>query len=135
MGKRLRNTEGMAKTKPNSILKGHTAYFKQIANDIIMFVTFTSKKIARIANEAIETIELIVNIDPKAKPGAKSYVVPRKYVGKRSDLKGNEPNRRLSKKDEPTINYIFDTLPDIDYESANIKYKKYVKEQKSQNDK
>ena len=130
--KRLRYTKGFSRGKPGSIVEDHPLYYREIADRIIEFFSMTHDAIAHIMDQAIETIKLSCNIDPKAEPGDNSYIVPIKYIGTRDDIGSYDNSKRFAKKDEILANNFLDNSEGILYEPRNIEYKKYVKAKKKE---
>lgn len=129
MGKRLRKTTGISKSRKNSILFGHYVYFKQLVDNIILFVGITHSEVVKIMDDIINTVALNNNINPK-ETDKKSYIVPRVYKGKREDIGAYEKNLKLSQKDEIAVNNFIDSSIPLDYEIENKKYKQYQREHK-----
>lgn len=129
MGKRLRRTTGISKSRKNSILFGHYVYFKQLVDNIILFVGITHSEVVKIMDDIINTVALNNNINSK-EVDKKSYIVPRVYKGKRENIGTYENNLKLSQKDEIAVNNFIDSSIPLDYEIENKKYKQYQREHK-----
>lgn len=129
MGKRLRVKKGIARGKENSILSGHYVFFKQLVDDIILFISITHSEVVTIMDKVINTIALKNNINPNEK-NKKSFIVPSVYKGKREDIGAYNKNLRISNSDEDTVNDLITSLTPIDYATANKEYKQYQKTKK-----
>lgn len=109
---RQRSKYGFASTKviPNA---GHPALYRKKASDEIDYVTFTHSPIVydEKGNPIAVTIPLTSNINPKERGKSISYMYPKSYKGKRSQL-GKELNDfSLTKEDKEIVINGLNTLP------------------------
>lgn len=109
---RKRSKYGFASTKviPNA---GHPALYRKKTSDEIDYVTFTHSPIVydEKGNPIAVTIPLTSNINPKERGKSISYMYPKSYKGKRSQL-GKELNDfSLTKEDKEIVINGLNTLP------------------------
>ena len=124
---RKRRTKGFARTR-NYPLKNHPAFYKKLNDNYIEYVTFTHSEIVDFPEGKVKTEKLNVNInykDPKEK-GRNSYVVPRVYEGRRSDLNDELHDFRVNTSDRDLISGIFNNSKryKVNYTSNSKKKRK-----------
>lgn len=118
---RPRKKSGFADTKEYPH-RDHPANYRRLSQDNIEYVTFTHHPKVKIKDLEFDTIPLTSNIDPverKNNPDSKSYVYPRKFVGKRSALGKERTDLSLISSDKKIVDQLFVELP-----TENVRYSK-----------
>ena len=126
MGKNRSLKFGFARTKIYPHIR-HPAYYKRISKELdkVEYMTFTHHDEVNIDNEVIKTIPLDSNISPEERGKSKSYVFPKIYSGKRSELGKEIRDYNLTDKDRSTVLKLFEVLPKEEVSlSSNSKNKK-----------
>lgn len=126
--KKIKHSNGIA-TTGNKPFKNHPAGYKKSPggkDDEIIFQVFTHSEYVNELNTT--TFPLRDNIKPNEK--GTSHVVPKVYVGNRSQLNKNIKGAKLSKSNKDFINYLFEILPVVDVRNKNIQNTKRNKKQK-----
>lgn len=122
---RKRKSSGFADTKryPH---KGHPANYRRISNDKIEYLTFThTPDSVFIDNKEYYVLPLTSNISEKERKNSnnKSYVFPRRFVGKRSALGKEKSGYSLMLEDKIIVDNLFLTLPTTYVKYSNKKKK------------
>lgn len=118
---RPKRRSGFADTKKYPH-RDHPANYRHLSQDNIEYITFTHHSKVKIKDIEFDTIPLNSNIDPverKNNPNNKSYVYPKKFVGKRSALGKERNNLSLIDSDKKIVDKLFDVLP-----TENVRYSK-----------
>ena len=123
---RKKKKNGFANTKefPH---KNHPANYRRLSQDDIEYITFTHHAKVKIKNNEFETISLKNNINPKERLNGndKSYVYPKKYIGKRSALGKERYDLSFVEEDKKMIDKLFKDLP-----IEHVRYSKKIKNKK-----
>lgn len=115
-----RKSTGFANTKRFPHVE-HPAHYRYLDNrDNIEYLTFTHTPDVVIINGIkYEVIPLSSNINPKERGKSKSYVFPRRFVGKRSALGKENKNYSLTNEDKKTVDNLFKELPTVKVKYSN----------------
>lgn len=127
-GKKLKNYEGVAFTG-NKPFKNHPVYYRKAPHgkgDEIIFVVATHSPFVNV----LDTTTFPLNKNIQADQNDKSYIVPKVYLGNRTQLNKSSKKAKLIKADKALVILGLETFPVEDVRNKDVQNTKRDKNKK-----
>ena len=121
---KYRKKSGFANTKKYPH-KGHPSNYRFLSKDDIEYITFTHHEKVKVKDKEFDTVPLnsnINSIERQKYPKNKSYVYPKKFIGRRSALGKDRKDLSLIECDKKIVDKLFKELP-----TEYVRYSKKIK--------